>query len=193
MIRFRWIPWALVLALFGILLTQRHSASKLHDRIARREVTIASLTKRGDSLAAVVASSKAHADTLYETRWLPAKFRIDTLADTVKVPVETVREVVKDADATIQACRVTVSECVEHAKTETARADSLQAQVNDWKRVAHGPVIAFNGFGATDLRGHLFAGAEVKANILSLHIFGRAETRLDSLGIGLRVGASIPF
>lgn len=193
MTRFRWIPWALALALFGLLSFQHRHDSKLKDRIAVREQQIAVLTKHGDSLAVLLDSLSAHADTLYETRWLPSKLRIDTLADTVKVPVEVVREVVRDADETIQACRVTVSECTKLAQTEKARADSLTEQVKDYKRLSRGPLVAFNGYAATDLRQHYYAGAEARVNVWTLHAFGRVESRVDSIAPQYRVGVTIPF
>lgn len=189
----RFIPWGLALLGLGLLFAQRQHSSKLQDRIAVREQQIEVLTKHGDSLAVLLDSLSAHADTLYETRWLPSKLRIDTLADTVKVPVEVVREVVKDADETIQACRVTVSECTKLAQTEKARADSLTQQVNDYKRLSHGPVIVFNGYAATDLQQHYYAGAEARMNVWMLHAFGRVESRVDSVAPQYRVGVVIPF
>ena len=189
----RWLPWGLVLLGLVLLFGSRWQQSKLRDRIAARDRSIAVLTSQADSLQHSLDTLAARADTLYTTRWLPSKLRIDTLQDTVKVPVEVVREVVRDADATIQACRVTVSECTKLAATEKARADSLDAQVKDWKRVSRGPLLTFAGYGASDLQGHLFVGAEAHVNILHISAFGRIESQVDSLAPTLRIGASIPF
>lgn len=168
---------------------------------AHRSAEIAALNRSLDGMQMALDSarqaaghSQASAETLYVKHWLQAKSKIDTLTDTLPVPYPVVREIVRAADTTIQACRLAVTDCQRRGDLEQARADSLQRLAGLWKQQAAGPRITLWGRGETDLAGHWFAGVEARVRLpLGLTAYGRAETRLDSVAVGLRVGGMVQF
>lgn len=130
------LPWLIVGGLLLGIVGQNHYARQIEQRLAARDRSIALLTREADSLRPLI-----HRDTV----WLDSAvthYQLLTIHDTLPGRVDTipvVRKIIATADTAIQACRVTVSDCTRLAQLETARADSLDAQVRDWQQVAAGP------------------------------------------------------
>lgn len=193
-VRSRWLPWLVAAVLAALVLGQWGREARRTARIAALTAEARHLQVTADSLRLVVAGGTARVDTLIRDRWQPARLRVDTLSDTVPVPIEVVREVVAVADTTIRACRVTLAACALLAATERARADTLGQLAAQWRRAAAGPPLTLLGYGVSDLRGHWYAGAEVRLRLpLGLRGYGRAEVRVDSLSPAVRVGLARAF
>jgi len=90
-----------------------------------RRVAIDSLERRVESIKVAYRRDTVRLRT-WLTRWDTVKAGIDTLHDTTTVTVEVVREVVRTADSTVNACRVVVATCEKRAEA----ADSL---ASEWK------------------------------------------------------------
>jgi hypothetical protein len=158
---------------------------------------IVQTTRLTPRLRALLAENKALAaqaatvdsvyvrDTLTLTR---TRTRTDSIlsVDTL-LRVDTVRAIVADERA---ACSAVIRTCEERVAVRDSRIATLEEAV----RVAsRRPRLSWNAYGATDLKGGLYAGAEARVRLLGLEAFGRLEQRIDSTGQSVRVGAVIPF
>lgn len=93
-----------------------------------------------DSVNVVLQRRTKTVDTVYrrdtirltrrETRWRDSVVaRVDTLSDTVRVPVEVVKWVVAEADSTIQACRSVVQTCEQRVALRDSSISTLSRQL----------------------------------------------------------------
>lgn len=115
----------LALSLLGIKLTYDHGQRQVGVVNERLRVTDSTITALRKGVRAV--------DTVYRRDTIRLTRRIETwdtvtqvvagLPDTVRVPVETVRWIVAEADSTITACRSVVQTC----EQRVAIRDSLNA------------------------------------------------------------------
>ncbi len=189
---FKWGPW-LALAVSGLVLAGQCAVEPhLREKLAVNKRNLEIVTFQRDSAREALEHRVPALDSLIDTLWLRSKLRVDTLTDTLPVPVEVVREIVRDADTTIRACRATVSACERVASLERARADTLANRV---KLLERGQPFRFTGYGASDLRGGLYAGvmAQGRVPLLPIEGFARGELRVDSLAFDLRAGVALSF
>ena len=93
-------------------------------------VSEAKWRRAAESLAAV-EKPQAETLTVRVTRWKAATTLVDTawLHDTVAVPVEVVREVVKQADSTISACTTVLGTCEQRSVALDSVNASLKRQI----------------------------------------------------------------
>ena len=188
----KWLPWALLAAVGLWLAAQLHVETRLRDRLAERERSIALLRERRDSLARRLATALPLVDTLIDSLWFQTQARVESLPVDRPVPYPVYVSTVAAADTTIRACRRVLHDCTALVRTDSLLIDSLTAQTRDLRR---GRPLRFLAYGASDLTGHLFAGVEGTARLplLPITLYGRAEARVDSLTVGLRVGVAAPF
>ena len=114
-----------------------------HDRqVAQRALFEQRDRARGDSIAVLVREAERlerayRVDTVRLrftlTRWDTIKAGLDTLRDTVRVPVEVVRIVQAAADSVIQACREALRTCEERVAVERQRGDLFERRFTDLK------------------------------------------------------------
>lgn len=83
--------------------------------------------------------------TKLKSHWDTVKAGVDTLRDTVRVPVEVVREIVHQADTTIKACTMAVTSCSAGWALERAKSATLTAEVAGWRRQANPPLLVRAG------------------------------------------------
>lgn len=186
------MPWVLATAGFALWAGGLRTEGRLRGRLAARAAVIAQLSRTADSLRGLVAGGTARVDTLIRDRWQPARLRVDTLPDTVRVPVPVVRDLVAAADTTIRACRVTLTDCERLAAAERARADSLGAQLRDTRRLGAPRLSRWLEL-VTDGR-HGYVGAGIGARLpLGLSGVLRADLRLDSTAVTVRAGVRHSF
>lgn len=164
----------LVAAVLGYLWFRDHDRQVAERALWR--VKDSSLTARIDSAEKVAAKLKAdfRVDTIrlrvQLTRWDTVRAGIDTLSDTVRVPVEVVRYIEKAADSVILACRDGLSTCQRLAAIERKRADLLDERINllqekmpDWFQRRASVTV---GYGAVRLRdGSVHVGPAVTAGL----------------------------
>jgi len=99
-----------------------------YQRDSVRTVEIRRLQSHADSLDRAYKVDTVHL-TKTQTKYEQLAGRVDSmfLHDTVKVPVEVVRELKRDADSTIQACTVVRLTCEARVAVLTAQRDSMAA------------------------------------------------------------------
>ncbi len=159
-------------------------------------LAIAQIEIERDSLAKVASRSAARADTVYETRWLRARARIESLPVDVPVPYPVYVQDMNDADSTIEACQLARRDCAAQAAIDSALIDSLRSRGRLLERAAKGPRISIWGLAETDLDSRWYAGAELRARLPLLPLMGhlRATARLDSLAArDVRIGLQWRF
>lgn len=126
----------LILGLPILALWDHTRLSKSREAFAKRD------RARGDSITILVAEAKRleqafRVDTVKLrftlTRWDTIKAGLDTLRDTVLVPVEVVRIVQAAADSVIQACREALRTCEERVAVERQRGDLFERRFDDLK------------------------------------------------------------
>lgn len=153
----KWVPWLVALAVVAIGFGGFISYERA---LGRAEEAGKVSAHRADSLAKelVGARAKLQVDTV---RLFKRVSRTDTLlneivrsdtlrlTDTVKVTVEVVREAV----ATLNACRETVRTCGEVSRMEKARADALAEQVAALKKLQPSTLGTVAKFGLAALAG----------------------------------------
>lgn len=188
----RWLPWALLVGIGLWLAAQLRVESGLRDRLAQRERSIQLLQRSRDSVAHQLATELPRVDTLVDSLWFRTKAKVDSIPVDRPVPYPVYIATVAAADTTIRACQRVLHDCAQLAHTDSLLIDSLTAQTRD---LARGRPLRFLAYGASDLRGHVFAGVEGTARLplLPVTLYGRAEARVDSLTVGLRVGVAAPF
>lgn len=188
----KWLPWVGCAVLALILAGQCSVEPALREKLAANQRSLDVLTAQRDSLTRRLRGSVADADTVWTTHWLPARATVESLPVNVPVPYPVYLETVKAADTTINACRRVFPDCSAVVAVDSATIDTLRNRV---KLLERQPPFRSWVYGASDLRGHLYAGAEATAKVplLPVALYGRAETRLDSLALDLRAGVAIPF
>lgn len=92
-----------------------------------------------DSTARALAQRVARVDTVYRrdtvrlrqqlTRWDTVTREVAALPDTVLVPVEVVRWVAREADSTVQACRVVVLTCEQRVAVRDSLISAQRQQL----------------------------------------------------------------
>lgn len=102
---------------------------------ARVDTLIVHDTIRFTKVEKVYDSARA----VVETKWLH---------DTIPVPVTVVREIVKDADSTILACKVTVSDCMKEVGVQKDMVANLTQQIRLLKQQQPSTIVPHFGFGA---------------------------------------------
>ncbi len=191
----KWLPWVLVVVLLLVVTGQLGIEGRLRERIRTRDRQITALEEVAGILRDTLQEQVAQLDAVTDTLWLPQRRRVDSFVDSIPVPVEVVREIVAAADTTIAACRSALSTCQQLAQVERARGDSLAEQVNDWRRVARGPVLR----GEAGLFYRLDGGFVASPQLTARTFFGwtltaRADVPLDSLaGAQVLIGVSRAF
>lgn len=116
-------------------------ASTSHARTdGAREVRIAALRdslkeerKRGDSLESVY-----HVETVtvrtYRDRWRDSVVtKWDTVSDTILIPVEVVKEVIREGEATIGACTQALQTCDARVENEREQKRLVESERDEWK------------------------------------------------------------
>lgn len=128
--------------LYGLLALLLAAVKLTHDHGQRRAGALEERLKTAERTAAALARSTRTTDTVYrrdtlrltrrEVRWRDSVVaRVDTLADTVRVPVEIVRWVVAEADSVISSCRAALSTC----ELRISQRDSLIANLRQQVRI----------------------------------------------------------
>ncbi len=117
----------------GLLLVAAVAGKVWYDYSQRRVGMLEERARVADSTAAALQGRVGRVDTVYhvdtvrftrrQTVWDTVTRTVAALPDTVRVPVEVVRWVAREADSTIQACRVVVQTC----EARVALRDSLLA------------------------------------------------------------------
>lgn len=183
-----------VVALAGGWWLGKQSRARTTAEIQRLERSMDGLTAQRDSLLGELARGRGATDSLIDTLWLPSKLRVDTLTDSVPVPVEVVREIVRNADTTIRACRATLTLCEREAAVERLRADSLAKLAGLWKRQATGPRVQFEAAGFV-ASGGVYGLGTVNLRVLgALRVFAGYEQRFDASGAHRTLlGARVTF
>lgn len=189
----KWAPW-LGCAVLGLILAGQCSVEPaLRAKLAANQDSLKVAQRQRYGLLKALAVSAANVKTVYDTRWLPAKAKVESLPVGVPVPYPVYVNTVHDADTTINACRRALHDCgaVVAADSAAIRAQQRRIDLLEHRREPFRPWV----YGATDLRGHLYLGATAQGRVPLLPVVGyaRAETRLDSLSVDLRVGAAVPF
>lgn len=111
----------------------------VYDRGQRQAGVLQERARVADSTVKALRASVREGDVVYRqdtirmvrrvTRWRDSVVsRVDTLADTVRVPVEVVRWVVAEADSTIQACRSVVVSCEQRVAVRDTLIGALTRQ-----------------------------------------------------------------
>lgn len=191
----KWLGWAGLVVALLVLGGQLGVEAGLRHRIAEREDAIDSLGAAAAELRTALRLALPLVDSLVDTLWLPTRARVESLPVDRPVPYPVYVETVRAADTTINACRRTLHDCATLAATDSVLIDTLHAQVADLVKALRGPPLRFLGYGASDLRGHLFVGAEGtwRPPLLPVTAYGRVESRVDSVALGLRVGVAMFF
>lgn len=177
----RLLPWAAAGLLVLVLVGQCRDQRALDGAIARRDTTIATLTALTVELRQRAAASHTRFLKVHDTLWLPARLRVDTLADTVRVPVPVVREILRAADTTIAACQLALEDCRAAGAAARRLADTLAAQVADLEHGRAGPWLTAS-LGAGWVFGEGVRLAPEVAVGRRFRAVGRIEAPLDSLG-----------
>lgn len=120
----------LALSLLGIKLTYDHGQRQVgvvNERLRVTDSTVSVLQKRTKAVDTVYRR-----DTIRLTRrvqsWDTVTRTVAALPDTVRVPVEVVRWVVREADSTITACRSVVMTCEQRVAARDSLIGTLQAR-----------------------------------------------------------------
>jgi hypothetical protein len=114
-------------------------AKGCYDHGQREQGALRERLRAADSTAKALAVSVRRVDTVYRrdtlrltralTRWDTVRAGVDTITDTVAVPVEVVRWVVASADSAVSACRSVVQTCEQRVAVRDSLLDVQRRQL----------------------------------------------------------------
>lgn len=114
-------------------------AKAVYDRGQQEQGALRERLRAADSTARVLAVSARRVDTVYQrdtvrltrrlTQWDTVTRVVESIPDTVRVPVETVRWITATADSTIRECRIVQQTCEQRVAVRDSLLDVQRRQL----------------------------------------------------------------